>query len=360
MGLDRNANNAQRLRRNAQRLRAGDVTASIGVDNVTIQNTGTSIRVKDLGISTAKLADNGVTIAKFQQITTSRLIGRQTAATGNVEQLTVAGGIEFTTGGIQTSAFTGDATKAAGGTVLTLATVNSNLGTFNNITINAKGLATAGSNVAYLTANQTITLSGDVTGSGTTAITATLATVNSNVGTFNTVTVNGKGLVTAASNAAYVTNLFTNTADSTSIANTLTETTISISYTVPANYLTAGKMIRLTAWGRYSASGTPALTIRAKLGAVVLVPTSQGVFNNAANRSWRVDATFLCTVAGASGTVHGNSLGNIQDASNLITMHANNATVDTTAANTLSITMQWGTASASNTILANAFVVEGG
>jgi len=42
----------------------------------------------------------------------------------------------------------GDAT---GSTVLTLTTVNSNIGTYNNVTINAKGLATAGSNVGYLT-----------------------------------------------------------------------------------------------------------------------------------------------------------------------------------------------------------------
>lgn len=57
----------------------------------------------------------------------------------------------------------------------------------------------------YITGNQTITLSGDVTGSGTTAITTTLATVNGNVGSFGsatqvgTFTVNGKGLITAAS-----------------------------------------------------------------------------------------------------------------------------------------------------------------
>jgi len=43
---------------------------------------------------------------------------------------------------------TGDAT---GATALTLATVNSDIGTYNNVTINAKGLATAGSNIAYLT-----------------------------------------------------------------------------------------------------------------------------------------------------------------------------------------------------------------
>jgi hypothetical protein len=57
----------------------------------------------------------------------------------------------------------------------------------------------------YLTGNQSITLSGDATGSGTTSIPVTLATVNSNVGTFNNVTVNGKGLVTAASNVSYLT-----------------------------------------------------------------------------------------------------------------------------------------------------------
>ena len=53
----------------------------------------------------------------------------------------------------------------------------------------------------YITGNQTITLSGDITGSGTIAITTTLATVNSNVygtNSFLKFSVNGKGLVTGA------------------------------------------------------------------------------------------------------------------------------------------------------------------
>lgn len=54
----------------------------------------------------------------------------------------------------------------------------------------------------YLTANQSISVTGDATGSGTTAIGLTLATVNSNVGTFTKVTVNAKGLVTAATTLA--------------------------------------------------------------------------------------------------------------------------------------------------------------
>lgn len=52
----------------------------------------------------------------------------------------------------------------------------------------------------YLTGNQSITLSGDITGAGATVVVGTLATVNSNVGTFTKVTVNGKGLITAATN----------------------------------------------------------------------------------------------------------------------------------------------------------------
>ena len=53
----------------------------------------------------------------------------------------------------------------------------------------------------YITGNQTITLSGDIAGSGATAITTTLASVNTNIGDFTNanISVNAKGLVTAAS-----------------------------------------------------------------------------------------------------------------------------------------------------------------
>ncbi len=47
--------------------------------------------------------------------------------------------------------------------------------TYNNVTVNAQGQVTGGSNVSYVTGNQTITLSGDVTGSGATAITTAIA-----------------------------------------------------------------------------------------------------------------------------------------------------------------------------------------
>lgn len=106
--------------------------------------------------------------------------------------------------GNQTVTLSGDIT-GSGTTAIptTLATVNSNVGTFQGITVNAKGLVTAAVNQGYISGNQNITLSGDATGSGTTAIAVTFATVNSNVGTFQGITVNGKGLVTGAVDMSY-------------------------------------------------------------------------------------------------------------------------------------------------------------
>lgn len=158
------------------------------------------------------------------------------------------------------TALTGDGTATGPGSVpLTLATVNSNVGSFTPaaITVNAKGLVTAASNVTtgnlsdagtdgiivtnglgavlgsgtslaqhvadtthngYLSStdwntfngkqaagNYITALTGDVTATGPGSVAATLATVNSNVGSFGSstaipsFTVNGKGLITAAS-----------------------------------------------------------------------------------------------------------------------------------------------------------------
>lgn len=89
---------------------------------------------------------------------------------------------------------TGDVTTS--GNAATLATVNSNIGTFVAETVNGKGLVTAAQN-----------LSGDITTSGAVS---TLATVNSNIGSFGSstsipsFTVNAKGLLTAASGNAVI------------------------------------------------------------------------------------------------------------------------------------------------------------
>lgn len=75
------------------------------------------------------------------------------------------------------------------------------LGAITPTSVAATGSVTGSNLSGTNTGDQTITLTGDVTGSGTGSFAATLATVNSSpqTDTFRKITVNGKGLVTATS-----------------------------------------------------------------------------------------------------------------------------------------------------------------
>lgn len=96
---------------------AQDSVGGILTDSATIDFTYDD----GLNTITAIVINDSITFAKIQNITSDRLLGRDTAASGDTEEITVGGGVEFTgSGGIQTSAFTGDVTKTAGGTALTI------------------------------------------------------------------------------------------------------------------------------------------------------------------------------------------------------------------------------------------------
>lgn len=120
--------------------------------DITVSGSGTAINID---------AD-AVTFAKMQNITTQRILGRQTAGTGDIEQLTLTGGVEFATGTVQTSAFTGDVTKTAGGTALTIADDAVTFAKMQNIATDSLiGRDTAG------TGNpETITVAGGISFSG--------------------------------------------------------------------------------------------------------------------------------------------------------------------------------------------------
>jgi hypothetical protein len=81
---------------------------AIGTSGQVLASNGTipgwaAITVPDGGVSTtAKLVDDVVTYAKIQNVSaTDRLLGRDTAGAGNIEELTVGGGLAFTGTGIQ-------------------------------------------------------------------------------------------------------------------------------------------------------------------------------------------------------------------------------------------------------------------
>jgi hypothetical protein len=137
------------------------VTASIADDSVTtakiLDGAVTTAKVTDLG--TAALADGAVTYAKIQDVTaTDKLLGRSTAGSGDVEEITC------TAAG---RALLDDADAAAQRATLGLGTLATQSGTFSG--------THSGTSSGTNTGDQTITLTGDITGSGAGSFTATIA-----------------------------------------------------------------------------------------------------------------------------------------------------------------------------------------
>lgn len=82
------------------------VTLDINVDNATIEINTDIVRVKDLGITTAKLnngavttvklGDNQVTYAKIQQVANNKVLGNVSGATANVAEISIITATDLT------------------------------------------------------------------------------------------------------------------------------------------------------------------------------------------------------------------------------------------------------------------------
>lgn len=114
---------------------------SIGASQLAADSV-TTVKILDLNVTAAKLAadsvttakilDANVTLAKIANIATSKLLGRATAGSGVIEELSLGASLSFSGTTLQRAALTGDVTAAANGNATTIA---------NNAVTTAKILA---------------------------------------------------------------------------------------------------------------------------------------------------------------------------------------------------------------------------
>ena len=177
----------------------------------------------------------------------------------------------------------------------------------------------------------------------------------------------------------FVESIWHATESGTAVANTTTETTLFPVITIPANFLRDGRLLRVTAIGQYSTTGTPTMLFSIRLGgaAGTLVCKSAACTTPSGVTAavWKVEALLQVRTNGSSGTVMGNGIatvcaavaGTVASATGegLVTPMTQGgvvtpatATVDFTANQDLVVTITWGTASASNTITGLNLLVE--
>ena len=161
------------------------------------------------------------------------------------------------------------------------------------------------------------------------------------------------------------TSLYTNTSNGTSVSNTTTETSLftgatassGATRTIEAGSAAAGTVYHLILDAPYTTTGTPTLRIKIKLGSNIVGDTT--AFNattGTANGRSFVEAYIFVDSVGSSGSARTEMFGNLFPAASGTATPAFFAgsvgavTVDFTASQTVDVTVQWGTASASNTI----------
>jgi len=132
----------------------------------------------------------------------------------------------------------------------------------------------------------------------------------------------------------------------TTVTNTTTETEI-YTHTFPANSFNAAAVLRMDVLGAYTnASGSDDWTLRVKLNGTT-IQTLNRAGGNKTDAGWDLTHSFTVRSIGASGTyVHHAMLIDDGDAyaESDIVVHA----FDTTAANTMSVTVEWDKAKSGN------------
>ena len=162
--------------------------------------------------------------------------------------------------------------------------------------------------------------------------------------------------------------LYAQTANSTPVTGTTTETTLINggigTLSVPANGFNIGDSFRAIFGGVLNTGNNQTLRIRVKTGAVILLDSGLQPITGITNNVYNLHIDFTIRTLGGAGVASIVSLGafNYVKTSNGAVEGfgfntVNNTTFNTTINNTLDVTVQWGSTSASNSIYSDIFVL---
>jgi hypothetical protein len=170
------------------------------------------------------------------------------------------------------------------------------------------------------------------------------------------------------SGSASLSNLYTQTASSTPVTNTTTETSLLDgglgSLSIPADGFNVGDSFHAILTGHISAVNNHTLTIRIKAGSVVLATTGAITMAGTTGKHWKLEMFFTVRSIGAAGVASIATGGAFMYTKNASTNFEginfsteNTTTFDTTVSNTLVITAQWNTNNAGNSIYSEIFTL---
>lgn len=218
------------------------------------------------------------------------------------------------------------------------------------------------------------TLLGELDFAGSTSGTTILKAAAAAGGTFTLPAADGSAGQALITNGSGVlsfgtasTKVFSNTSvpAGNTIANTAAETAFSSSYTIPANALAAGNVIRVKLWGVYStALVAPTIQIKLKIGSTVVLDSGaiSAIVGSVSNLGWSAEADLSWFTIGAAGTVDAQASGKFATAAfataTVCVPNTATATIDTTTTQAVTVTVTWSAANASNTITLRQMNIE--
>ena len=180
---------------------------------------------------------------------------------------------------------------------------------------------------------------------------------------YETRSITGQQIISAGSYG-----LYTQTASSTPVTNTTTETSLLDggvgTLTVPANGFKVGDSFHAILTGYISSVNNHTLRIRIKTDGIVLADTGVITMAGATGRHWKLEVYFTVRTLGASGVASIATGGTFMYTKNASTnFEGTNFSTetttgfDTTISNTLSITAQWNQTNTGDSIYSEIFTL---